>query len=127
MPPEQITGYITLGRGVSIHRERCPNALRLGTVHPERVIAVDWGQETGQTFALDVNVLAYDRRGLVRDITAVLADAKINIHSMSTQTSEQDGMADMTIRLSVHGLTELSRALARIQGLPNVISANRKA
>jgi len=127
VPPEQITGYITLGRGVSIHRERCPNALRLGTVHPERVIAVDWGQETGQTFALDVNVLAYDRRGLVRDVTAVLADAKINIHSMSTQTSEQDGMADMTIRLSVHGLTELSRALARIQGLPNVISANRKA
>jgi GTP pyrophosphokinase len=127
VPPEPISGYITLGRGVSIHREQCPNALRLGTQHPERVIAVEWGQDTGQTFALDVNVLAYDRRGLVRDITAVLADAKINIHSMSTQTHEQDGIADMTIRLSVHGLTELSRALARIQGLPNVISARRKA
>jgi GTP pyrophosphokinase len=127
VPPEPITGFITLGRGVSIHREQCPNALRLGIAHPERVIAVDWGQDTGQTFAIDVNVRAYDRRGLVRDITAVLADARINIHSMSTQTNEQDGIADMTIRITVHGLTELSRALARIQGLPNVISARRKA
>jgi len=127
VPPEPITGFITLGRGVSIHREHCPNALRLGNLHPERVIAVDWGRDSGQTFAIDVDVRAYDRRGLVRDITAVLADAKINIHSMSTQTHEQDGIADMTIRMSVHGLTELSRALARIQGLPNVISARRKA
>ncbi len=127
VPPEPITGYITLGRGVSIHRQHCPNALRLASAHPERTIVVEWGQDSGQTFAIDVSVRAYDRRGLVRDVTAVLADAKINIHAMSTETHEHDGIATMTLRISVHGLTELSRALARIQGLPNVISAHRKA
>ncbi len=127
VPPEPITGYITLGRGVSIHRQNCANALRLGTVHPERVIAVEWGQaDSAQTFAVDVGIRAYDRRGLVRDVTGMLADSRINIHSMSTVTDEH-GIADMTIRIAVHGLEELSRALARIQGLPNVISARRRA
>ncbi|HEX2493474.1 MAG TPA: bifunctional (p)ppGpp synthetase/guanosine-3',5'-bis(diphosphate) 3'-pyrophosphohydrolase [Steroidobacter sp.] len=127
VPPEVITGYITLGRGVSIHRSDCANLKRLEIEHPERVIAVEWGGALDRAFPVDVNVRAFDRRGLLRDVSAVLADSKINIHAMNTATDERDGIADMNLRITVHDLEELSRVLARIQGLPNVLSARRKA
>jgi GTP pyrophosphokinase len=127
VPPEQIAGYITLGRGVSIHREDCANFKRLQHAHPERVIAVEWGLSSDRTFPVDVNVRAFDRRGLLRDISAVLADSKINIHAMNTVTHEGDGIADMNLRITVQDLEELSRVLARLQGLPNVLSARRRA
>jgi GTP pyrophosphokinase len=127
VPPEGVVGYITLGRGVSIHRSDCVNLKRLETAHPERVIAVEWGAAGDRAFPVDINVRAFDRRGLLRDVSAVLADSKINIHSMNQVTDERDGVADMNLRITVHGLEELSRVLARIQGLTNVLSARRKA
>jgi GTP pyrophosphokinase len=127
VPPEPIAGYITLGRGVSIHREDCANFKRLQSAHPERVIAVEWGAASDRAFPVDVNVRAFDRRGLLRDISAVLADSKINIHAMNTVTHEGDGIADMNLRITVQDLEELSRVLARLQGLPNVLSARRRA
>ncbi|HEY0942252.1 MAG TPA: bifunctional (p)ppGpp synthetase/guanosine-3',5'-bis(diphosphate) 3'-pyrophosphohydrolase [Steroidobacter sp.] len=127
VPPEPIAGYITLGRGVSIHRDDCSNFKRLAAASPERVIPVEWGSGGDRAFPVDVNVRAYDRRGLLRDISAVLADSRINIHAMNTITHEHDGIADMNLKITVHDLEELSRVLARIQGLPNVLSARRKA
>jgi GTP pyrophosphokinase len=127
VPPESIVGYITLGRGVSIHRQDCANLKRLETAHPERVIAVEWGSGGDRAFPVEVNVRAFDRRGLVRDISAVLADEKINIHAMNTVTHEADGIADMNLKVTVRDFEELSRVLARIQGLPNVLSARRRA
>jgi GTP pyrophosphokinase len=127
VPPEHISGYITLGRGVSIHRSECANFRRLEAAHPERVIPVEWGGAADRAFPVDVNVRAFDRRGLLRDVSAVLADSKINIHAMNTVTDERDGVADMNLRITVHDLEELSRVLARIQGLPNVLSARRRA
>jgi GTP pyrophosphokinase len=125
VPPEPIAGYITLGRGVSIHRQDCPNFRRLAEESPERVLAVDWGS-SDQTFPVEVNIKAYDRRGLVRDISAVLADSKINIQAMNTITHEHDGIADMNIKILVRDFEELSRVLARIQGLPSILSARRR-
>jgi GTP pyrophosphokinase len=126
VPPEPIAGYITLGRGVTIHRDDCANFKRLASSSPERVIPVEWGSGSEQSFPVEVNVRAYDRRGLLRDITSVLADSKINIHSMNTLTHEADGIADMNLKITVHDLEELSRVLARIQSLPNILSARRK-
>jgi len=126
VPPEPITGYITLGRGVSIHRQDCASLKRLQQAHPERLIAVDWGTGTDRSFPVDVNVRAFDRRGLVRDITGVLADSKINIHAMNTVTNDADGIADINLRITVQDLEELSRVLARIQSLPNVVNARRR-
>ncbi len=126
VPPEPIAGYITLGRGVSIHRADCANLKRLESSQPARVIAVDWGSARDRTFPVDVNVRAFDRRGLLRDITAVLADMKINIQGMNTLTHDPDGIADMNLKITVGDLEELSRVLARIQGLPNVLSASRR-
>ncbi|MFO7305084.1 MAG: GTP diphosphokinase [Gammaproteobacteria bacterium] len=127
VPHEPISGYITLGRGVSIHRAECANFKRLEAAHPERVVAVQWGGTADRSFAVEINVRAFDRRGLLRDITAVLADMKINIQGMNTLTHEGDGIADINLKIMVGDLEELSRVLARIQSLPNVLSVRRKA
>lgn len=124
VPPEEIAGYITVGRGVTVHRRDCANLHRLEERSPERVIAVEWGTRGERAFAVNINVRAFDRRGLVRDISAVLADSKINIHAMNTATY-RDGIADVNFKITVRDLEELSRVLARIQGLPNVLSARR--
>ena len=112
---------------MSIHRQDCQNLKRLQQSHPDRLIPVEWGTGTDRAFPVDINVRAFDRRGLVRDITGVLADSKINIHAMNTVTSEGDGIADINLRITVQDLEELSRVLARIQGLPNILSARRRA
>lgn len=124
VPPELISGYITIGRGVSIHRQDCANFRRLKEKHGERVIEVAWGKGDRE-FPVDIGVQAYDRRGLLRDISAVLADSKISIQAMNTLT-QRDGVADMQIRIIVHNFEELSGAMGRIQGLSSVISVRRR-
>jgi GTP pyrophosphokinase len=126
VPPEPIVGYVTLGRGVSIHRADCKNLLRLRDEHRERVLAVDWGRPgVDRTFPVAIKVLAYDRRGLVRDVSSVLADEKISIESMQTVTDARENTATIDVTVSVRDLDELSRLLARFAGLPNVLQARR--
>jgi GTP pyrophosphokinase len=126
VPPEPIAGYITVGRGVSIHSQACANLARLTLKSPARVLAVDWGKMAGGEFPVDIEVQAFDRRGLVRDVSAALADEKISIRGMTTVTDKQDSVAHMRIGISISGLPQLSKVLARIAQLPNVISARRK-
>jgi len=125
VPPEPIIGYITLGRGVSIHREDCLSLRRLRARQPQRLLSVAWGDKRDQLFDVDIAIHAFDRRGLVRDISAVLADEKISIQQMSTTTNARENTADVSLRVGVHGLDELSRVLGRISGLPNVVRARR--
>ncbi|HTE43583.1 MAG TPA: TGS domain-containing protein, partial [Steroidobacteraceae bacterium] len=125
VPPELIAGYITLGRGVSIHRQDCRNLQRLQRVNEDRVIPVNWSSDPERTFTVGIQVSAYDRRGLLRDVSSALSDLHINIQAMNTLTHARDGLVDMDIRVTVHDLQELSQVLARMQGLPNVISARR--
>jgi GTP pyrophosphokinase len=127
VPPEPIAGFITLGRGVSIHRATCANLIRLREAQPQRVLAVDWGRPSAdRTFAVAIAISAFDRRGLVRDISSVLADEHISIETMNTVTNAAENTANVDLTVSVHGFEELSRLLARIAGLPNVISARRR-
>jgi GTP pyrophosphokinase len=126
VPPEPIVGYITVGRGVSIHSQACANLARLKLKSPARVLAVDWGKMGRGNFPVDIEVHAFDRRGLVRDVTAALADEKISIQGMTTVTDKRDNIARLRIGISIAGLPQLSNVLARIAQLPNVISARRK-
>ena len=127
VPPEEILGYITLGRGVSIHRASCANLVRLRDVNPQRVLAVDWGRPSAErTFPVAVLIDAFDRRGLVRDISGVLADERISIEAMNTTTNAAENTALVDVTVKVHGLDELSRLLSRFSALPNVIRARRK-
>jgi GTP pyrophosphokinase len=126
VPPEAIAGYITVGRGVSIHAQNCANLARLSARSPARVLAVSWGSASSGEFPVDIEIEAFDRRGLVRDVSAVLADEKISIQGMNTVTDKRDNIARMQIGIAITGLAQLSRVLARIAQLPNVLRAKRR-
>jgi GTP pyrophosphokinase len=127
VPPEPIAGYITIGRGVSIHRADCANLLRMRDQQPRRVLAVDWGRPSPErTFPAALVIHAFDRKGLVRDVTSVLADEHIGITAMNLTTNAAENTAQVDLSVTVHGLDELSRLLSRFASLPNVISARRR-
>jgi GTP pyrophosphokinase len=125
LPGDAITGFITQGRGVSIHREDCPRLVRLQDTSPQRVIEVEWGSSPPENYEVDVAIEAYDRQGLLRDITGLLANARINVLSVNTQTNKKSNTATMRLRMEVPNLGALSKLLERMNRLKNVISAFR--
>ncbi len=124
--PEDIAGYITKGRGVSIHRKDCGNFANLQSRHPERVIEVEWGAAADATFAAELVVQAYDRQGLLRDVLGVLVDEKVGVTASSTRTDRQRLQATIELEIAVPGLAALSRVISRIEQLPNVTSVRRR-
>jgi len=126
VPHDPIIGYITRGRGVTIHRQDCGNILCLQGDERARLISVEWGDATEGGYQVDISVEAYDRSGLLRDITALLANEKINLSGAHTSTDERERIAHMDLALEISDIGQLSRVLSRIGQLPNVISARRK-
>lgn len=125
VPPEEIAGYITLGRGVSIHRKDCGNFLSLQQRHADRVIEVDWGESVDAIYPANLTLHAFDRQGLLRDISSVLADENIAIDKMNTSSDKQTLQVVMEIGISVPGLPTLSRVISKLEQLPNVTSVRR--
>ncbi len=126
VPPEHIAGYITQGRGVSIHRQDCGNFLRLNSRNPERVIEVDWGNSEHASYPAELKLYAYDRQGLLRDISSVLADEKISVLAMQTKSDKKRMQAIMELSIEVPGLPALSRIISRLEQVPNVTSVRRR-
>jgi GTP pyrophosphokinase len=124
LPGDPIVGYVTRGRGVTIHRRDCPNILRLSD--SERLIEVAWGEEVTDTYPVQVQVEAYDRPGLMRDITSVIAEETINMSAANMYTHPKNHMAKMLLTLQISDVNQLSRVLARIARLPNVVEATRQ-
>ncbi len=127
VPPEPIVGYITQARGVSIHRQDCGNLLNLSAQSPQRVIEVSWGESSDAYYPADLTIHAYDRQGLLRDISAVLSDEHVSIDSVQTSTDKRQLQAVMSLSVSVPNLPALSRVIGRLEQLPNVTSVRRKA
>ncbi|CAD5376355.1 (p)ppGpp synthetase I/GTP pyrophosphokinase [Pseudomonas sp. OF001] len=125
VPGEPIVGYITQGRGVSIHRQDCPSALQLREREPERIIQVSWGQAPAKTYPVDIQIRAYDRSGLLRDVSQMLLNEKINVLAVNTQSDKSDNTANMRLTIEIPGMEALGRLLARISQLPNIIEARR--
>jgi len=125
VPPEPICGYLTQGRGVTIHRENCGNLLRLMVMRPERVLDVSWSGAQEELYPANISVQAYDRSGLVKDVTMLLADEKVHISSLDTLTDSTHNTAEIRLGIEVSGLDKLSRILHRLTSLPNVVSAKR--
>jgi GTP pyrophosphokinase len=125
VPGDAITGFITQGRGVSIHRADCRRLVQLSDSHPERVIDVDWGAAEDERFEVDIAIEAYDRQGLLRDVTQMFANARINVLSIQTQTNRKTHAATMRLTVEVGNLGSLSKLLERLNRLKNVISAQR--
>lgn len=117
---DEIVGYITRGRGVTIHRQDCPNILRLE--EHERVIKVTWGSAP-KTYPVPVMIKAYDRQGLMGDISNVMGDEGVNILDANIKVSHN--LATLNLILEVGDIAQLSRVLSRVENLPNVIQAQR--
>ena len=127
VPPEPITGYVTVGRGVTLHRTGCRNLARLAARAPERLLLVDWGKAGAKRYPVEIIVHAMDRRALLRDVATLIAEEKINIERLTSRGDPAQGSADLSLRIAVAGLEELSRLLARLSALPGVLSARRRA
>jgi GTP pyrophosphokinase len=125
LPGDAIAGFITQGRGVSIHRADCARLVRLQDSAPDRLIEVEWGVSPRDNYEVEVAIEAYDRQGLLRDITSLLANARLNVLSINTQTNKKRNTATMRLRVEVPDLGSLSKLLERINRLKNVISAVR--
>ena len=126
VPPEAITGYITQGRGVTIHRQDCGNVLGLFQRYPERTIEVDWGNSESATYPVDLTLRAFDRTGLLRDITMVLADENANIMDIKTHADADSLESVLHLSVEIPDLPTLSTAITRLEQLPNVVSVKRK-
>lgn len=120
MPGDQIVGYITRGRGATIHRQDCPNILRLKD--KERLLQVDWGK-VERTYPIPIKVKAYDRQGLMGDISTLLDGEGVNIADVAVHFTRT--LADLSLTVEVKNLDQLSRVLTRIENLPNVLEAHR--
>jgi GTP pyrophosphokinase len=122
--PQPIVGYITVGRGVTIHRAECRNFDRMRAEKPERMLQVEWSSGAPALMDVELVVFAYDRRGLVRDITDVVAQEHLSIEGMNTLTDE-DRIARVAFRLGVGDLEQLGKLIKRLQGVPNVSEVRR--
>lgn len=126
VPYEPIIGFITQGRGVTIHRRDCPNLLNLETFHQERFIEVEWGEEADTAYAVELRIESFDRPGLLRDITQILANERANVTAVNTGTDAKTSTATLTMTVEVTDLAQLSRLMDRIGQLPNVFAVRRK-
>ncbi|GAA5192425.1 GTP diphosphokinase [Ferrimonas gelatinilytica] len=125
LPGDDIQGYITRGKGVSVHRDGCDQLAHLLERHPERVVDVVWGGSHSGGFNATVRLLANDRAGLLRDVTTVLANEKSNVVEMSSHSDEKQNTAAIELKMELYNMTSLSRILARLGQINGVIEVRR--
>ena len=123
-PPDEIVGYVTRGKGVSIHRQSCSNVARMRAREPERLVVADWGTPRDEVFPVDIVLEAMDRQGLLRDITEIFSRERINVTAANSLT--RNGATRMAFTLEVKSLPALGRALALVRDVRGVLSAGRR-
>jgi len=125
LPGDKIVGYITRGRGITVHRQDCPNVQAIRRKEPDRLIEVEWGQAPILTYPVRIKISAYDRSGLLHDVSALLAAEKVNILESRTSVNSKKHTAQINATLEIQGIVQLSRVLAKIEQLPTVLEARR--
>jgi len=125
VPGDDVIGYITIGRGVSVHRQDCPNIIHSTDRQKQRFLHVTWGASTRDHYVVDILIQAFDRPGLLRDITSLLANEKAHVYALQTNSNKQENTAFLTLTVEIDGLQNLSRLLSKIEQVPNVLQAKR--
>jgi GTP pyrophosphokinase len=123
-PPDPIIGFITRGKGITIHRRSCSNVARIDALHPERLITADWGAQRDEVFPVDIEVIAADRPGLLRDISEVFSREKINVTAVNTLSKHLQ--ARMLFTIEIRGLEQLAKSLAQIREVSGVLETRRR-
>jgi GTP pyrophosphokinase len=126
LPGDPVVGFITRGQGITVHRQDCPNALRHHNENEERLVEVTWGAEAGQLYPVEVEIVAHERAGLLRDITGLLANEKINVLAVNTLTDKGEHIARMRFVIEIPNVEILSKVLALLDQIPNVMDVRRR-
>ncbi len=127
VPGEPIVGYITQGRGVSVHKEECEQLQHLLAQHPEREIEVSWANQLHAGFEAAIDLFCSDRSGILRDITTVLSNESVSLLSVNTHSDKTKRSAIIAISVEVSDLNSLSKVIAKLRQLNGVVDAKRKA
>ncbi len=125
LPGDPVRGFITRGRGVSVHRADCASLARLARRQPERVIEVSWGRVEVQAYEIDIELRGYDRKGLQKDVTNMISNTGPHIVASSSRVHVRTSEVEMRFTLRVRDYEQLSTLLGRLNALPNVIDARR--
>jgi len=125
VPPEPVAGYLTLGRGVTVHLATCKSLKRMRALHPERVLQVEWNLSSEELMPVQIRVEAFDRRGLLRDVSDVLAQERLSIDGVNSSTDPADRVATILMRTAVRDAAQLRQVLKRLAGVGNVLRAVR--
>ena len=123
-PPDRISGFVTKGRGVSIHRRECVSLARMGERFPERITAAEWGDAEGRSYPVDIVVRGNDRQGLLRDVSEALVRQKANV--IAAKTQNRNDVASMYFTIEVQDVDQLQRALSAIEDVRGVLSSVRR-
>ncbi len=126
VPGDDVIGYITLGRGVSIHRQDCSNIIHATEKQRRRFLEVHWGSATRDHYVVDVLIKAFDRQGLLRDITALLSHEKAHVFALQTLSNKEENTTQIKLTVEIDGLNGLSRLLTKLSQIPNVQEARRQ-
>jgi GTP pyrophosphokinase len=127
VPYDDIVGYITRGRGVTVHRRDCAVVRKMDAENRARLVDVDWADtQRDSRFLVDIHVLAGDRKGLLRDISSVFANAEIDVLGVNTQSDRKRDRANMRFTAEVADMTQLSRVIDRLAQIPDVIDVHRQ-
>ena len=125
LPGDDVIGFITKGSGVTIHKRDCNNVMSLPEEQRNRLVEVEWGSGTGSVFLAEIAVTAFDRTGLLRDISAVLANEKINLLSINSSTDRQEQMVYSKLNVEVSSVNQLVLIIDKLSQISNVQSVSR--
>jgi len=125
IPGDDIVGFITQGRGISIHRADCDQLAELISHAPERIVDAVWGESYSSGYSLVVRVTANDRSGLLRDITTILANEKVNVLGVSSRSDTRKQLATIDMDIEIYNQQVLGRVLSRLNQVPDIIDARR--
>jgi GTP pyrophosphokinase len=124
VPPDPIVGFVTRGRGITIHRRECASLARLAEKSGDRLVAAQWNAEKGASYPVDISIKALDRPALLGDIAQVLSREKVNV--IATQTQSRDATAILQFTVVISDVSQLRRILGLINSVPDVVSAERR-
>ena len=125
IPGDPIVGYITQGRGISIHKADCEQLFELQSLNPTRVVEAQWGSYAGEGLSLTIRIIANDRSGLLRDVSAIMANEKVNVLSVASRIDAKRSLAIINMEIQMNNVAMLNKILARITLLDDVIEARR--
>ncbi len=125
LPGDAIVGYITVGRGIAVHRDDCDQFKNLQEHHPERVVEATWGDQYASGYEASIRIVANDRNGLLRDITSILANEKANVLRMSSNSDVAKQTAIINMTLELYNLDSLNKLLTKVSLIDDVIEAKR--